>query len=163
MFNRRHLLFLVTWILAVSSGAGCRDKKAAAAPTDSKGAKILSVGNGDEPKDLDPQVVMGNVEYSLMIALFEGLVTSDPVTMDTSPGVAERWDVSSDGLVYTFHLRENARWSNGERLTARVFVRSYQRILTPALAAEYAYTFFHVVGAEDFYRGKLTDFSKTGF
>jgi oligopeptide transport system substrate-binding protein len=164
MFKQRPLLWLFASVLVVSNLTGCGGKKAAPSPAPAtEPPKILLVGNGDEPKDLDPQVVMGNVEYSLILALFEGLVTTDPKTMDTSPGVAETWAISESGLVYTFHLRDNARWSNGDPVTARDFVRSYQRILTPSLAAEYAYTLFHVVGAEDFYRGKLTDFSKTGF
>jgi oligopeptide transport system substrate-binding protein len=77
--------------------------------------------------------------------------------------VAKSWDISPDGLVYTFHLREDARWSNGEPVTAQDFVRSYQRMLTPALASEYAYMIFnYVVGAKDYYDGKLKDFSKVG-
>jgi oligopeptide transport system substrate-binding protein len=77
--------------------------------------------------------------------------------------VAERWDISQDGRVYTFHLRADAKWSNGDQVTAQDFVASFKRILTPALASEYAYKLHPAVGAEDYNKGKLTDFSKVGF
>jgi len=160
----RHVI-LFTTLLAIFSGfSGCKKSPAvennASATTPHR--KVLLAGNGGEPKDIDPQVSMGIVEYSLIRALFEGLVTSDPITQEARPGVAERWDISADGLVYTFHLRADAKWSDGNLITATDFVRSYQRMLSPALAAEYAYNLFHLVGAEDYQTGKLTDFSKVG-
>ncbi|HEY8995812.1 MAG TPA: peptide ABC transporter substrate-binding protein, partial [Lacunisphaera sp.] len=85
-----------------------------------------------------------------------------PNGSDTVGGVAERWDISSDGLVYTFHLRGDAKWSNGDPVTAGDFVRSYQRILTPELAAEYAYKFAAVIGADEYQHGVLKDFSQVG-
>ena len=72
-------------------------------------------------------------------------------------------DISADGRTYTFHLRADAKWSNGDPVTAQDFVASYKRILTPALASEYAYKLHPAVGAEDYNKGKLTDFSKVGF
>lgn len=125
--------------------------------------KILLFGNGTEPQDLDPQVVTGVPEHHLMDALFEGLVMPSPDGQSFVPGVAESWEASADGLTYTFRLRANARWSNGDPVTARDFVRSYQRILTPALGADYADMLFLVAGAEDFNNGKITDFATTGF
>jgi oligopeptide transport system substrate-binding protein len=77
--------------------------------------------------------------------------------------VAERWDISPDGKVYTFHLRKNARWSNGEPVTARDFLESYQRILTPALGAQYSYMLYPVTNAEAFNLGKITNFAEVGF
>ena len=74
----------------------------------------------------------------MIIALIEGLVSEDPKTLKPVPGVAEKWEVSEDGLVYTFHLRKNAKWSNGDPVTAQDFVFSYRRILNPELASQYA-------------------------
>jgi oligopeptide transport system substrate-binding protein len=124
--------------------------------------KVLRYGNGAEPQDLDPQVVTGSPEHHLVLTFFEGLVTADP-QMNVKPGVAERWDISPDGLVYTFHLRPDARWSNGDPVTAEDFVESYHRILTPKFGAEYSYMLWHVAGAEAFNKGQLTDFSQVGF
>jgi oligopeptide transport system substrate-binding protein len=126
-------------------------------------AKILLLGNSAEPQDLDPQIVTGVPEHHIIMALLEGLVTDHPSGVGVAPGVAERWETSTDGLTWTFHLRTAARWSNGEPVTARDFVRSYQRFLTPSIAGQYAYFLYHVTGAEEFNKGTLTDFTKTGF
>ncbi|HSY54462.1 MAG TPA: ABC transporter substrate-binding protein, partial [Opitutaceae bacterium] len=143
--------------------AGCGKHTAPSAADNVAPKKILNFGNGTEPQDLDPQVVTGMPENYIILALFEGLVSYDPHDLHPVPGVAKSWDISPDGLVYTFHLREEAKWSNGESVTAQDFVRSYQRILTPTLASEYAYMIFnYVAGAKDYYDGKLKDFSRVG-
>lgn len=127
-------------------------------------AGILLFGNGAEVSDLDPQVVTGVPEHKVLMALFEGLVSETPGTLEPEPGVAERWDISPDGRTYTFHLRRNARWTNGAPITATDFIRSYQRILTPSLAAEYANMIYDFVeGAKEFYDGREADFSRVGF
>lgn len=124
--------------------------------------KILNVGNGSDPQDIDPQLVTGLTESRLILSLLEGLVIQDPQGK-VAPGVAERWEISPDGLVYTFHLRADARWSDGTAVTARDFLRSYQRLLSPALGAEDAYFLYPVVGAADYHAGTITDFARTGF
>jgi oligopeptide transport system substrate-binding protein len=155
---------LLVSALACLAAAGCSDKNPTASTASSPSSsapKILRVGNGTEPQDLDPHVVTGVPEHKIITALFEGLVTY-AADGGIAPGVAQYWDISDDGLVYTFHLRDTAKWSNGEPITSEDFVRSFQRILTPSLGAEYAYKLFPLVGAEDFNTGKLTDFSKVG-
>jgi oligopeptide transport system substrate-binding protein len=162
------MLNRLTWMLALTAAAGLfsacgrQTEQAAASGRTATHRKVLLYGNGAEPQDLDPQIVTGSPEHRLALTFFEGLVTEDP-QLGVQPGVAERWEVSDDGLVYTFHLRPDARWSNGEPLTAEDFVESYKRMLTPALAAEYSYMLWHVVGAEDYNKGRLTDFRQTGF
>jgi oligopeptide transport system substrate-binding protein len=135
-------------------------KAPASAPA---GGKILLYGNETEPQDLDPHITTGVPESRIIGALFEGLVTHHPSGEGVSPGVAERWETSPDGLVWTFHLRADARWSNGDLVTASDFLRSFRRILSPSLGAEYAYKLHHVTGAEEFNKGELTDFAQTGF
>ncbi len=122
----------------------------------------LLIGNQNEPATLDPQIYDAATDYNVIGALFEGLTNYDEKTATAVPGVAERWDISADGLVYTFHLRANARWSNGDRVTAQDFAWSFRRFLTPALGNSYAYYLYPVRGAEDFATGKTTDFSKVG-
>ncbi len=124
--------------------------------------KVLLLGNGSEPSDLDPQSTTSVTESHITRALFEGLTTYDAKTCEPVPGAAERWEISPDGLEWTFHIRPNARWSNGDPLMASDFVWSYQRILTESFASEYAYMLFVLKNAEDFYLGKTKDFSQVG-
>ncbi|REJ72579.1 MAG: peptide ABC transporter substrate-binding protein, partial [Proteobacteria bacterium] len=75
---------------------------------------LLHYGNGAEPQGLDPHVVTGVPENHLIRALFEGLAVKNPKTLEPEPGVAERWEISDDGTVYTFYINPDAKWSNGE-------------------------------------------------
>lgn len=125
--------------------------------------KILRLGNNAEPQDIDPQCVDGIPEHKIIMALFESLVSEDPKDLHPIPGLAETWEISPDGLVYTFHLRPGLKWSNGDPLTAGDFIGSYRRMLTPALGSEYSYLLWFTVGAEEYNKGTLTDFSQVGF
>jgi oligopeptide transport system substrate-binding protein len=148
---------------------GCGKKTSGPTTSASGGAaksavQVFHFGNGAEPQDLDPQAITGVPEHKIMMALFEGLASEDPHDLHPVPAVAESWDISSDGLVYTFRLRADAKWSNGDPVTAEDFLASYKRMLTPAFAAEYAYLIFSFVkGAEEYYKGELKDFSQVGF
>ncbi|MBI4026740.1 MAG: peptide ABC transporter substrate-binding protein [Verrucomicrobia bacterium] len=117
--------------------------------------------NGTEPESLDPAIITGQPEGRIVLALFEGLTARDPQGR-VVPGAAERWKISSDGKRYTFHLRADARWSNGEPIVASDFVHSWQRTLSPATASEYAYQLYYVQNAEAYNAGKLKDFSQVG-
>jgi oligopeptide transport system substrate-binding protein len=169
----RRLPFLLTLTLAVFLAAGC-GKKEASAPAAAKSdqgqsggmapQQIWKVSNGTEPQDLDPQNITGVPEHKLMMAFFEGLAAEDPKDLSPVPGLAERWEISSDGKVYTFYLRENLKWSNGDPITVDEIIQSYQRMLSPKMAAEYAYLIYNfVAGAKDYYEGKITDFAQVGF
>ena len=125
--------------------------------------QVLHRGIGSEVSDLDPQLVTGLAEQCVVSALFEGLVTEDPRDLHPVPGVAERWETSPDGLTYTFHLRADAKWSDGTPVTAPDFVASFRRILTPSLAADNATLFYLVLNAEAFNQGRLADFAQVGF
>ena len=122
----------------------------------------LFIGLGTEPAALDPHITTGLTEYSVMVALLEGLTTLNAQTMAPEAGAAESWEISEDGLQYTFHLDPKGRWSNGDPVTAHDFLFSFERILTPLLGAPYAYMLFPLSGAEAFNKGQLTDFSDVG-
>ncbi len=124
--------------------------------------QALRVGNGTEPQGLDPHLVSGVPEHRLTSTLFEGLVDADPNDLHPIPAVAESWTVSDDGTVYTFRLRENARWSNGDPVTAHDFVYAWRRILTPSLGSQYAYMLHCLKNAKDFNEGRLQDFDAVG-
>jgi len=123
---------------------------------------ILHYGNGAEPQGLDPHVVTGVPENHIIRALFEGLAVKNPITLEPEPGVAERWEFSDEGRVITFFLNPNARWSNGEQVTADDYVWSWDRALHPNTGNLYAYMLYPVANAEAYAKGEITDFSAVG-
>ena len=98
----------------------------------------LTIINGGEPESLDPAIITGQVEMRIVQGLFEGLTRLDPKTGRPIPGLAEGWEISPDGCIYTFHLRTNLLWSTGEPITAGDVVYSWIRALNPATASGYA-------------------------
>jgi oligopeptide transport system substrate-binding protein len=104
--------------------------------------------SGSEPESLDPQMSSGQPEARLDIALYEGLVEYHPKTMEPIPGVAERWTIDEDASEYVFHLRKNARFSNGDPITAHDFVYTFRRGLKPELASRVAYMAYELKYAE---------------
>lgn len=124
--------------------------------------QILKIGNGTEPKDLDPHTVTGVPEANILAALMEGLITENPKDLSPLPGVAESWTISDDLNKYTFKIGKNRKWSNGDSLNAKDFLYAWQRILSPALASEYAYMLFCVKNAEKYNKGELNNFNEVG-
>ena len=100
------------------------------------------------PKSLDPAVSAGQPEARIYMALYQGLVEYDPRTLAPIPALAERWETNNDSSEFTFHLRHNARWSNGDPITAQDFVYSLRRGLEPSLASKNAYLAYYIVNAE---------------
>jgi oligopeptide transport system substrate-binding protein len=145
----------------VGAFAGCKPAGTTAVATGNRD-QIIHIGNLAEPVDLDPQITVIQQDFNILQALFEGLAQYDPQTCEPVPAVAEHWDVSADNLTWTFHLRTNAKWSNGDPVTARDFVYAYQRALSPKLAAEGAYLLYALKNGEAFNTGKLADFSEVG-
>ena len=157
--TRGHALTIFSCCAALLFGGGCARRETPVQLGDRD--QTLHLGNLSEPKDLDPHVVTGVTEHNILAALLEGLVAEDPKTLMPVPGVAERWDISNDGRTYVFHLRKDARWSNGDPVQARDFVFSYKRILSPALGSSYAYMLFCLENAEAFNKKEL-DFDQVG-
>ena len=116
--------------------------------------QVLRYISGSEPESLDPQVSTGQPEARIYLALFEGLTEYHPVTGQAIPAIAERWEPNTDNTEFIFHLRRNARWSNGDPITARDFVYSLRRGLSPALAARSAYLAYYIKGAQAYNEGK---------
>jgi oligopeptide transport system substrate-binding protein len=148
--GRRVLLFAL--LLTV---AGCHPRE--------QRADLVFI-NGAEPETLDPALITGQPEGRIVNALFEGLLRFDRHGKST-PGVAASWEISPDRLTYTFHLRPDARWSDGRAVVAKDFVESWRRTLDPATASAYSYQLFAVKGAEEFANGvsgKGGDFSAVG-
>jgi oligopeptide transport system substrate-binding protein len=125
--------------------------------------KILLISVGSEPRTLDPQEAQGVTEHHIIMSMIEGLVA--PSIDDQSkvvPGMADRWVHNEDHSVWTFHIGEDRKWSDGEPVKAGDFVFSYKRMLTASFGAQYAENLFILKGAEDYYTGKISDFDQVG-
>ena len=157
---RRLLLPASTALALLFTTAACKRPETRVALGDR--TQTLHLGNASEPSDLDPQLITSITDAQIVLGLMEGLTAMDPADAHPVPGVAERWEVSADNLTWTFHLRADARWSNGDPVTARDFAYAFQRILSPSLASEYASLLHCLRNAEAFNTGKLTDFSQVG-
>ncbi len=122
----------------------------------------ITILNGAEPQSLDPALLTGQADMRVAIGMFEGLTRLDPKTARPIPGLAQSWDISPDGKIYTFHLRTNLVWSTGQPIRADDVVYSWIRTLDPATAAEYAGQLYYVTNAEAFNIGKIKDPSQVG-
>jgi len=116
---------------------------------------ILRYVNGGEPESIDPAISSGQLEARIYMALYEGLVEYDPKSLDAIPGIAESWDVNNDSSEFVFHLRKNARWSNGEPINAHDFVYSIRRSLTPEVQSRSAGLAYPIRYAEAFNAGAV--------
>ena len=111
-------------------------------------------GETADPGSLDPHKTSTVVEQHILDELYEGLTVFDGQGK-LQPGVAARWEVSPDARIYTFHLRPDARWSNGAQVTAEDFVYSFRRLMDPKTGAQYANILYTLKNAEAVNHGKL--------
>lgn len=152
--------FLILFV-AIFAFTGCKGKHKTLVEIGDE-QQIMHISNMLEPPEVDPHVTSGLQEYHLQMAIFEGLVAKHPKTLEVVPGVADSWTISEDGTVYTFHIRDTAKWSDGDRLTAYDFEYSWQRLLQPEIGCEYTTDFFVIKNAEAYYKGEIKDFSAVG-
>jgi len=149
---KKLLLMLLMAFVAVAVYA-----EAAQETTEEAEEVVFRLNNGTEPESLDPALISGVPENQIYMGLFEGLVVPDPETLQAKPGIAERWEMSADGLTYTFYLRDDAVWSDGVEITAQTVVDSWLRFLNPETAADYTYLMVDeamVAGAGDYNSGE---------
>ena len=123
---------------------------------------VLYAGNGTEPQSLDPHVLSSSPDARIAWALFESLITYNPYDLSMEPGVAERWEFSDDGAEITFYLNPDARWSNGEPVTAEDFRWSWIRAITPEMGNLLVEVFYGIRNAEAFNKGDIDDPDEVG-
>ncbi|OEH55989.1 MULTISPECIES: peptide ABC transporter substrate-binding protein [Oceanobacillus] len=167
MKNKKLLLILLA-LLTVFVLAACTANEDAGEPDDADageteeekgqdeeaaGEKVLRLNNGVEPTSLDPSIGFDQVSWDPLNNLMEGLTRLDQDHV-AGPGVAENWDISEDGLTYTFHLREDANWSNGDPVVAEDFVYAWKYMLDPENASSAAFLAYFIEGAEAFNNGE---------
>jgi oligopeptide transport system substrate-binding protein len=125
---------------AATPAPAATEQQAAATPAPASGEKVLRRGIGATIGTLDPQVNFLAYEGWIQDDMYEGLVIAGP-DGEPIPGAAEKWDISDDGLTYTFHLRDGLKWSDGSPLQAQAFVDAVARTLLPETASEKNYIF----------------------
>jgi len=153
LFKQRRFLGLVCIVSVMAlilTGCG-----GPSGPKETAGQQIIRYNASAEPQTLDPGMATGIPEMTIINAMFEGLTRYNNKN-EPAPGIAESWTISPDGLTYTFKLRD-ARWSNGDPVTAQGFVDGWLRALDPKLASEYAYQLYYIKGAEEYNTGKGSD------
>ena len=127
--------------------------------------QIYHHGNGSEPQGIDPHIVTGVPEHHILISLCEGLTIPNPNPTGSDgyiPGTAESWSISDDGKEYIFKLNKNAKWSNGDPVTADDFVWSWKRILTASLGSQSPDMLYYLVGAYEYHNGEIDNFDEVG-
>src|SRR5690606_22676532 len=125
--------------------------------------QVFKMNLFSEPPSLDPGLSQDNNSFTVLNAVFEGLTRLD-TEAQVQPAVAEKWEISDDGRTYTFTLRDDAKWSNGDKVLASDFEYAWKRVLDPNAEeiAPYAYQLYYIKNAEQFNIGEITDASEVG-
>ena len=139
--------------LATSLFIGCGDNSTGGSSSGSNQSLVFNLG--EDPETMDPTLNNSSGAGTMILNAFEGLMVLDENDKPTE-GAAESYEVSEDGLTYTFKLRQDGKWSDGEPVVADNFKYSWLRALDKATAAEYAYQLFYIKNAEKFYNGEAT-------
>ncbi|HYG60756.1 MAG TPA: peptide ABC transporter substrate-binding protein [Symbiobacteriaceae bacterium] len=141
-------MLAIAMVAAVGCSKPTEEVKPQPTPDAPKAApQVIKINIGTDPKTLDPNVSTGAPEANIQLSLWEGLMRLDKDGRAV-PGAAESYTMSPDGLTYTFKIRANAKWSNGDDVTAEDFAWSWKRTLDPLLASEYAYQVYYIKGAQ---------------
>ena len=152
---------LVTTIFLLAA-VGCRRQSDYFGNVAAPEGNVFRFNNNAEPEYLDPGKMAADTDWRIAEELFEGLTIKDPKTLQPQPGVADAWEHSSDGLVYTFHLRKDVFWTDGHPVTANDFVYAWTRVLDPKTASQFAGQLYVLVNAQDYSEGKIKDPARVG-
>lgn len=138
-----------------STPAASGDATAIFTPKTVDAAKTISLNAGMEPTGLNTLTSTYSIEFALFNHMYENLVTLDDDD-NTVPGAAESWDYDEDTLTYTFHLRKDGVWTNGDPVTAKDFEFAWSQALNPDVASDYAYFLYFIKNAEKYFNGEVT-------
>ena len=115
----------------------------------------------NEPPTLDWSLATDSVSFDILTNIMEGL-TQYNSNMEPIPAIAKGWEISKNGKIITYYLRDDVFWTDGKLVTAHDFEYSWKRLLNPATAAQYAYFLFDIENAQEFNSGKISDPFKVG-
>lgn len=155
----KKLLALFMSVMMIFVAAACTANKDAGTEPKKDGKetakveKVLKLNNGSEPTSFDPVIGFDSVSWNALNNLMEGL-TRLGENHDPEAATAKDWEVSEDGKTYTFHIREEAKWSNGDDVTAGDFVFAWKRLLDPTVGSPAAFLAYFIEGAEAFNTNK---------
>ncbi len=150
----KFIVVVLSLLMVASLFAGCKKASTTTPTEEPKGEQIMIFNLGVEPETLDPSLNTAVDGAIVIVNTFEGLTRLDKNGVP-GPGIAEKWDVSPDGLKYTFYLRKDAKWSDGTPITANDLKYSWERVLNPKTQAEYAIQLYSVKNAEAINTGKM--------
>jgi len=125
------------------------------------GEQVFKVNISTEPPSLDPGTAIDSTSFAVLVGMYEGLTRLDEEG-NAVKAIAKDWTVSDDGLTWTFKLRDDVKWTNGDPVTAHNFEYAWKRALDPALASQYAYQLYYIKGAEAYNAGENTDKDSIG-
>ncbi|WP_026580683.1 peptide ABC transporter substrate-binding protein [Bacillus sp. J33] len=147
------LLFVMAACTANENAGNETDGKDDGSKEEESTEKVLYLNNGQEPTSFDPPIGFDSVSWSALNNLMEGLTR---LGKDHEPeaAIAEKWDISEDGKTYTFHIREDAKWSNGDPVTAGDFEFAWKRLLNPDTGSSAAFLGYFIEGGEAYNNGE---------
>ena len=116
--------------------------------------QVFRMPISNEPPTLDWSLATDSVSFDILTNIMEGLTQYDS-NMEPVPAIAKRWEISKNGIMITYYLRDDVFWTDGQPVTAHDFEYSWKRLLNPATAAQYAYFLFDVENAQEFNSGKI--------
>ncbi|AHH10499.1 peptide ABC transporter substrate-binding protein [Borrelia coriaceae] len=144
---QKHMFMILLFITILSCGKD-----------DSKENSSFKINIEGEPKSIDPQLTEDKIGATITSQMFSGIVIGDSQTGGYKPGLAQSWDISDDGTVYTFYLRKDLVWSDGVPITAESIKKSYLRILNKETASNYVGMLKSTIkNAEDYFEGKISE------
>jgi oligopeptide transport system substrate-binding protein len=146
------LVSLAFLLFALAALTGCSNDEAGSASGENEVEQVLNANLGGEPYTLDPAFASDTTSFWVIDNLYEGLYRYDK-DGNAVEGAASKVDVSDDGKVYTFTIRDGQKWSNGDPLTAKDFEFAWKRVLNPETGAYDPSSFFYIKGAEEYNRG----------
>jgi oligopeptide transport system substrate-binding protein len=123
--------------------------------TSPPGQQVIYINNGTEPRTLDPNKTASVQDGNIIQNLFESLTVYDSKTLEPRPGMAERWEAQNDARRWIFYLRKDARWSDGQPVTAHDFTYAWQRAIAPDTACPYSYLLYYIKNGEAIAGGKM--------
>ena len=147
------LVVLVFALALLAAGCGGGDDEAtddgAPAATQAAAEQVITINWGTEPPSLDPGLASDTTSANILFNIMDPLVKLGD-DLEPVPSLAESWEVSKDGKTVTFKLRSDGKWTNGDPVTAKDFEYSWKRTVSPELAADYAYQFYGIEGAQEY-------------